>query len=101
MVARRRSFSYLFRPTTRRSFIFSSEQPLSSHAQKNRRRQLEDEYDAVGVRRFRRAPLLEIGDLDEVEVVIVPPFTAIAKVMEALGAAQNIKVGAQNMHWER
>jgi triosephosphate isomerase len=45
--------------------------------------------------------LLEIGDLDEVEVVIVPPFTAIAKVTEALGAAQNIKVGAQNMHWER
>ena len=45
--------------------------------------------------------LLEIGDLDEVEVVIVPPFTAIAKVMEALGTAQNIKVGAQNMHWER
>ena len=41
--------------------------------------------------------LLEIGDLDEVEVVIVPPFTAIAKVMEALGAAQNIKVGAQNI----
>src|SRR5207302_8650092 len=33
--------------------------------------------------------------------VIVPPFTAIAKVMEALGSAQNIKVGAQNMHWER
>jgi triosephosphate isomerase len=45
--------------------------------------------------------LLEIGDLDEVEVVIVPPFTAIAKVTEALGTAQNIKVGAQNMHWER
>jgi triosephosphate isomerase len=37
----------------------------------------------------------------DVEVVIVPPFTAIAKVMEALGNAQNIKVGAQNMHWER
>ena len=45
--------------------------------------------------------LLEIGDSTEVEVVIVPPFTAIAKVTEALGAAQNIKVGAQNMHWER
>jgi triosephosphate isomerase len=45
--------------------------------------------------------LIEIGDLDEVEVVIVPPFTAIAKVTEALGKAQNIKIGAQNMHWER
>jgi triosephosphate isomerase (TIM) len=44
--------------------------------------------------------LLEIGDLAEVEVVIVPPFTAIAKVTEALGKSQNIKVGAQNMHWE-
>jgi triosephosphate isomerase (TIM) len=45
--------------------------------------------------------LLEIGESTEVEVVLVPPFTAIAKVTEALGAAQNIKVGAQNMHWER
>src|SRR5205807_390101 len=35
-----------------------------------------------------------------VEVVIVPPFTAIARVVESLGKAQNIKVGAQNMHWE-
>ena len=43
----------------------------------------------------------ELGDFSEVEVVIVPPFTAIAKVTEALGAAQNIKVGAQNMHWEK
>ena len=33
-------------------------------------------------------------------MVIVPPFTSIAKVMEALGASQSIKVGAQNMHWE-
>ncbi len=45
--------------------------------------------------------LVEIGDLDEVEIVIVPPFTSIAKVTEALGTAQNIKVGAQNMYWER
>jgi len=51
--------------------------------------------------RFVESLLLEIGDMADVEVVIVPPFTAIAKVMEALGSAQNIKVGAQNMHWER
>jgi triosephosphate isomerase len=51
--------------------------------------------------RFVESLLLEIGDMAEVEVVIVPPFTAIAKVMEALGSAQNIKVGAQNMHWKR
>jgi triosephosphate isomerase (TIM) len=50
---------------------------------------------------FIETLLLEIGDLAEVEVVIVPPFTAIAKVNEALGKSQNIKVGAQNMHWER
>jgi len=51
--------------------------------------------------RFVESLLLEIGDVADVDVVIVPPFTAIAKVMEALGNAQNIKVGAQNMHWER
>ena len=51
--------------------------------------------------RFVESLLLDLGDITDVEVVIVPPFTAIAKVMEALGKAQNIKVGAQNMHWER
>ena len=51
--------------------------------------------------RFVESLLLEIGDVADVDVVIVPPCTAIAKVMEALGNAQNIKVGAQNMHWER
>src|SRR5256714_10720328 len=51
--------------------------------------------------RFVEALLIDIGDIIDVEVVIVPPFTAIAKVNEALGKAQNIKVGAQNMHWEK
>jgi triosephosphate isomerase len=50
---------------------------------------------------FVRSLLLDLGDIREVDVVIVPPFTAIAKVMESLGSAQNLKVGAQNMHWER
>ena len=45
--------------------------------------------------------LLEIGESTEVEIVLVPPFTALAKLTEALGAAPHIKVGAQNMHWER
>ncbi|MBA2269185.1 MAG: triose-phosphate isomerase [Chthoniobacterales bacterium] len=45
--------------------------------------------------------LRELGDANDVEVVIVPPFTAIAKVSEALGALENIKVGAQNMYWEK
>src|SRR5438093_2344811 len=51
--------------------------------------------------RFVESLLLELGDITDIEVVIVPPFTAIAKVIEALGKAQNVKVGAQNMHWER
>src|SRR5436305_2134287 len=45
--------------------------------------------------------LLEIGESRDVEVVLVPPFTAIAAVNGALEAAQHVKVGAQNMHWER
>src|SRR6266705_5795323 len=51
--------------------------------------------------RFVESLLLDLGDITDVEVVILPPFTAIAKVTEALGKAQNIKVGAQNMYWER
>ncbi len=50
---------------------------------------------------FVKDLLLELGEISEVEVVIVPPFTAIAKVAEALSKAQGIRVGAQNMHWER
>src|SRR5436305_4551041 len=50
---------------------------------------------------FVRSLLLELGDIREVDVVIIPPFTAIAKVTEAHGTAQNVKVGAHNMYWER
>jgi len=45
--------------------------------------------------------LRDVGEINDVEVVIIPPFTAIAKVSEALGKAHNIKVGAQNMYWEK
>jgi triosephosphate isomerase len=45
--------------------------------------------------------LLELAEVSDVDVVIVPPFTAIPKVTELLGESQNIKIGAQNMHWER
>ena len=52
--------------------------------------------------RFVESLLLrDVGEITDVEVVIIPPFTAIAKVTEALGRAQNIKVGAQNMYWEK
>ena len=50
---------------------------------------------------FVETLLRELDDMSEVEVVIVPPFTAIAKVSDALGASENIKVGAQNMYWEK
>src|SRR6266702_1794711 len=51
--------------------------------------------------RFVESFLRDMGDITDVEVVIIPPFTAIPKVTEALGRAQNIKVGAQNMFWEK
>jgi triosephosphate isomerase len=51
--------------------------------------------------RFLESFLRDVGDINDVEVVIIPPFTAIAKVSEALGKAHNIKVGAQNMYWEK
>src|SRR6059058_2263445 len=51
--------------------------------------------------RFVESFLRHLGEITDVEVVIVPPFSAIAKVTEALSNGQNIKVGAQNMYWER
>ncbi len=45
--------------------------------------------------------LRELGDFDQTEVVLVPPFTALAKVSEALGGSQQVKLGAQNMYWEK
>src|SRR3954452_7960120 len=51
--------------------------------------------------RFMESFLRDVRDVTDVEAVIIPPFTAIAKVSEALGSAQNIKVGAQNMYWEK
>jgi triosephosphate isomerase len=51
--------------------------------------------------RFVETFLRDCGEITDVEVVVVPPFTAISKVMEALGRAHNIKVGAQNMYWEK
>ena len=51
--------------------------------------------------RFMESFLRDVGEITDVEVVIIPPFTAIAKVSEALGRANNIKVGAQNMYWEK
>ncbi|MEA3188916.1 MAG: triosephosphate isomerase [Chthoniobacter sp.] len=45
--------------------------------------------------------LREVGQEDAVEVVIVPPFTALATVSRLLNNVQNVKVGAQNMSPEK
>jgi triosephosphate isomerase len=45
--------------------------------------------------------LRELGQDERVEVVIIPPFTAIAKVSELLSHSQQVKVGAQNMYFEK
>jgi len=50
---------------------------------------------------FMEIFLREIGDELDVEVVIIPSFLAISTVTEALGKHQSIKVGAQNMHFEK
>ncbi len=45
--------------------------------------------------------LLELGDEKRADVVIVPAFTALARVSQRLSDAQHVKLGAQNMHWEK
>jgi len=45
--------------------------------------------------------LLEVHDEKRVEIVIIPPYTAIPKVSELLNQVQNVKVGAQNMSAEK
>ena len=51
--------------------------------------------------RFVDSLVLELDDVRDVEVVIIPPFTMIPKVVELLEAkAQSIRLGAQNMYWE-
>jgi triosephosphate isomerase len=52
--------------------------------------------------RFIDSLVLELEDVRDVDVVIIPPFTILSKVAELLEKkAQSIKVGAQNMYWER
>jgi triosephosphate isomerase len=42
--------------------------------------------------------LREIGRFDEAEIVLCPPFTALAVVSDLLSPVSNIRLGAQNMH---
>lgn len=50
-----------------------------------------DFYDA-----FR----LEIEEVNGVDIVIAPPFTALAKLSEKLGGSQKVRLGAQNFYFE-
>jgi triosephosphate isomerase len=45
--------------------------------------------------------LVELGDANSAEVVIVPPFTSLSHVSERLAKTEQAKLGAQNMHWEK
>ena len=40
-----------------------------------------------------------VADVDNVEIVVCPPFTSIEAVAKELKGS-NIKVGAQNVHWK-
>jgi len=43
---------------------------------------------------------IEMKDIDAVEVVIIPPFTALPKLSEILSSVSDISLGAQNMWHE-
>jgi triosephosphate isomerase (TIM) len=45
--------------------------------------------------------LSEIGDVNDVEVVFIPPFTAIPTLAEAFEKHPFLRLGAQNTHWEK
>lgn len=42
---------------------------------------------------------IDLGDIHDVDVVLCPPFTALKAVSDVIQDSQ-IKLGAQNMHWE-
>jgi triosephosphate isomerase (TIM) len=43
---------------------------------------------------------LEVAELDDVDIALIPPFTALPKASEILGGTQKIRLGAQNMSSE-
>jgi triosephosphate isomerase len=50
---------------------------------------------------FLESFLLEVADENGLDIVLAPPFTALARVSEKLSSVQNVKLGAQNMHFEK
>lgn len=45
--------------------------------------------------------LRETGEEKRIDIVVIPPFTTLHKISERLNKIQNVKLGAQNMHWEK
>lgn len=45
--------------------------------------------------------LSEIGEVNDVEVVIIPSFTSIPALVSASERMPAVRLGAQNMHWEK
>jgi triosephosphate isomerase len=45
--------------------------------------------------------LRDVGEEKRVDIVLVPPFTTLAAVSKRLSSERNVKLGAQNMHWEK
>jgi triosephosphate isomerase len=50
---------------------------------------------------FLQAFRPEVEAITAVEIVIAPPFTALAKLSELLGGSQKIRLGAQNFYFEK
>jgi triosephosphate isomerase (TIM) len=50
---------------------------------------------------YVEAFLNELGEVNDVEIVIIPSFTSIPTLAQASGNAPFIRLGAQNLHWER
>ena len=44
---------------------------------------------------------LEIEDVTAVEIVLAPPFTALARLSGLLGGSQKVRLGAQNFYFEK
>ena len=42
----------------------------------------------------------EIGELQNVDVVVCPPYTALSDVSEILSESSDIQLGAQDLYWE-
>src|SRR5260221_9510535 len=50
---------------------------------------------------FLESFIIEVANENSLDIVLIPPFTALARVSEKLNEVQNVKLGAQNMHYEK